>query len=102
MKATSGGRRQEQVRHRRLATAWLRQRWLYPTEEQREKDQMMPGDRCRSRWFRRQRRQRTGAVGSGRRHQMAAVGSGEEEEHSLGHWHRSMGPTVEEVERAPR
>ncbi|RZR82778.1 hypothetical protein BHM03_00009262 [Ensete ventricosum] len=75
---------------------------MNPTEEQREKDQMMPGDRCRSRWFRRQRRQRTGAVGSGRRHQMAAVGSGEEEEHSLGHWHRSMGPTVEEVERAPR
>ncbi|RWW74797.1 hypothetical protein BHE74_00017242 [Ensete ventricosum] len=27
-KATSGGRRQEQVRQRRLATAWLRQRWL--------------------------------------------------------------------------
>ncbi|RWV86117.1 hypothetical protein GW17_00052024 [Ensete ventricosum] len=33
----------------------------YPMEEQREKDQTMPGDRCRSRWFHRQRRQRTGA-----------------------------------------
>ncbi|RWW51001.1 hypothetical protein BHE74_00042742 [Ensete ventricosum] len=46
----------------------------------------MPGDRCRSRWF---HRQRTGVVGSGCRHHMAVGGSGEEEEHSLGCWHRS-------------
>ncbi|RZS09559.1 hypothetical protein BHM03_00040646 [Ensete ventricosum] len=67
----------------------------YPTEEQQEKDQTMPGDWCQSCWFCRQRRQRIGAVGSGCRHQMAAVGSGEEEEHSLECCHRSMGSTVE-------
>ncbi|RRT54057.1 hypothetical protein B296_00041972 [Ensete ventricosum] len=66
-----------------------------PTEEQQEKDQTMPRDWCQSCWFRRQRRQRIGAVGSGCRHQMAVVGSGEEEEHSLGCWHRSVGSTVE-------
>ncbi|RWW09608.1 hypothetical protein GW17_00026902 [Ensete ventricosum] len=51
----------------------------------------MPGDRCRSRWF---HRQRTGVVGSGCRHHMAVGGSGEEEEHSLGCWHRSVGGAV--------
>ncbi|RRT38040.1 hypothetical protein B296_00033252 [Ensete ventricosum] len=76
-----------------VTTRWVRLEATCgdPTEEQWEKDQTMPGDRCRSRWFRRQRRQRTGAVGSGCRHQMAAVGFGEEEEHSLRCWHRSVG-----------
>ncbi|RRT58064.1 hypothetical protein B296_00023822 [Ensete ventricosum] len=40
--------------------------------------------------------------GSGCRHPVAAVGFGEEEEHSLGRWHSNVGSAVEEVERAPR
>ncbi|RRT61690.1 hypothetical protein B296_00044017 [Ensete ventricosum] len=41
------------------------------------------GDRCRSRWF---------------LSNTAATGYGEEEEHSAGRWHSSMGPIAEEVE----
>ncbi|RZS19410.1 hypothetical protein BHM03_00051799 [Ensete ventricosum] len=41
------------------------------------------GDQCRSRWF---------------LSNTAATGYGEEEEHSAGRWHSSMGPIAEEVE----